>query len=298
MRPQLFSNPCSLLAACALTVAAFVAPSKPLFAEGTTAEAAHRIVAVGGAVTEIVFALGEEERLVARDTTSNFPEAAAQLPDIGYIRALSPEGVMSVDPDLILMLEGSGPQEAVDVLKKSGVAIADIPEGFTEEDILKKVEAVGEALGVPEKADELVQELGDDLEDARAHAQSNSTEFRVLFVLTTRGGRILASGTDTAAHGIIELAGAENAVADFSGYKQLSDEAILSAAPDVVLMMQRGPNHEVAAEEVFTHPALAQTPAGQNKRVIVMGGQYLLGFGPRTADAIRDLSQQLSDIRS
>ncbi|MEM9630226.1 MAG: ABC transporter substrate-binding protein [Pseudomonadota bacterium] len=298
MRSQLFSRPCSILAACALTVAAFVAPSKSLFAEGTTPDAAHRIVAVGGAVTEIVFALGEEDRLVARDSTSNFPKAATELPDIGYIRALSPEGVMSVDPDLILMLEGSGPQEAVDVLKKSGVAIEDIPEGFTANDILEKVAAVGEALGVPEKAEELVQKLSADLEDARTQAESNSTELRVLFVLTTRGGSIMASGVDTAAHGIIDLAGAENAVSDFSGYKRLSDEAILSAAPDVVLMMQRGPNHDVAAEEIFKHPALAQTPAGQNKRVIVMGGQYLLGFGPRTADAIRDLSQQLSDLRS
>ncbi|MES0881074.1 heme/hemin ABC transporter substrate-binding protein [Roseibium sp. SCP14] len=298
MRSRIFSRPCSVLAACALTVAAFVAPSKPLFAEGTASNAANRIVAVGGAVTEIVFALGEEERLVARDTTSNFPEEAAELPDVGYIRALSPEGVMSVDPDLILMLEGSGPQESVDVLKKSGVAIADIPEGFTEEDILKKVRAVGDALGVPDKAEDLADQLSADLEDARKQAESNSTELRVLFVLMARGGRIMASGTDTAAHGIIDLAGAQNAVSDFSGYKQLSDEAILSAAPDVVLMMQRGPNHDVAAQEVFNHPALAQTPAGQNKRVIVMGGQYLLGFGPRTADAIRDLSKQLTDLRS
>ncbi|MCV0429248.1 MAG: ABC transporter substrate-binding protein [Roseibium sp.] len=298
MRTLFHSRFYSLTAACALTAAALLAPSKSLLAEGTLAQSAHRIVAVGGSVTEIVFALGEEDRLVARDTTSNHPASAAKLPDVGYIRALSPEGVMSVDPDLILMLEGSGPVETVDVLKKSGVAIADIPEEFTDQGILNKVLAVGEALGVPEKAEKLAEKLKVDLETAQSEADMSSSDLRVLFILTARDGRILASGSETAASGIIALAGARNAVDDFSGYKQLSDEAVLSAAPDVVLMMQRGENHNVHPEEVFDHPALAQTPAGQNKRVIVMGGQYLLGFGPRTADAIRELSDQLSDIRS
>ena len=287
-----------LSAACALTTAALLAPSKALFAEDALLEPANRIVAVGGSVTEIVFALGEEERLVARDTTSNHPARAAALPDVGYIRALSPEGVMSVDPDLILMLEGSGPLEAVDVLKKSGIAIADIPEEYSNQGILDKVLAVGDALGVSEKAEELADKLKTDLQTAEEEADGSSSDFRVLFVLTARDGRILASGSDTAADSIIALAGAQNAVSDFTGYKQLSDEAVLSAAPDVVLMMQRSANHDLDPEAIFQHPALAQTPAGQNKRVIVMGGQYLLGFGPRTADAIRDLSRQLSDLRS
>ena len=76
---------------------------------------ASRVVSIGGAVTEIVYALGEEARLVARDTTSNYPPEATALPDVGYIRRLSPEGVMSVRPDLILSEEGAGPPEALKV---------------------------------------------------------------------------------------------------------------------------------------------------------------------------------------
>jgi iron complex transport system substrate-binding protein len=86
-------------------------------------------------VTEVVFALNEEHRLVARDSTSVHPQEAHDLPDIGYIRALSPEGILSVDPDLLLMLDGSGPQEAVDVLEKSGILIANVPNEFTPEGI-------------------------------------------------------------------------------------------------------------------------------------------------------------------
>jgi heme transport system substrate-binding protein len=298
MRSQFASRLYSVVAATALTAAAFVAPSNPLFAEGKMYPSAGRIVAVGGSVTEVVFALGEEDRLVARDSTSIFPQKANELPDVGYIRALSPEGVMSVDPDLILMLDGSGPQETVDVLQKSGVAIADVPEEFTAEGILEKVRAVGSALGVPKKAEVLANQLKADLDAAKSDTVNVSPSLRVLFILSTRGGRILASGVDTAADGIITLAGGTNAISEFTGYKQLSDEAILSAAPDVVLMMDRRGNHGAGAEELFNHPALAQTPAGKNNKLIKMGGQYLLGFGPRTADAIRDLAAALSDVRS
>ncbi|GAA0777430.1 hemin ABC transporter substrate-binding protein [Roseibium denhamense] len=277
-----------------LTAAALFMTGKPLWA----GEDALRVVAVGGSVTEIVYALGEEDRLVARDTTSVFPEEAQDLPDVGYIRALSPEGVLSVDPDLVLMLDGSGPQEAVDVLKKTGLPIADIPNSFTPEGIVEKVRAVGEALGVPDKAAALIVAMEAGLDAAARDANAGSPEIRVLFVLSTAGGRIMASGSGTAAHGILQLAGATNAVAAFSGYKQLSDEALLSAAPDVVLMMDREGDHAASADELFSHPALSQTPAGKNNRLIKMDGQYLLGFGPRTADAIRDLAAELKAFRS
>lgn len=261
-------------------------------------EASNRIVAVGGSVTEVVFALEEERRLVARDSTSVHPQEAYDLPDIGYIRALSPEGVLSVDPDLLLMLDGSGPQEAVDVLQKSGIAIANVPNEFTPEGIVAKIRAVGEALGVPDKANALAQKTEADLKTAQEHAAGQNENVRVLFILSTRGGRIMAGGADTAANGIITLAGAKNAVSEFSGYKQLSDEAILSAMPDVVLMMDREGDHSASADDLFSHPALSQTPAGKANRLLKMPGDYLLGFGPRTADAIQDLAQNLSEIRS
>jgi len=288
---------CSVAAALALTAAALITPAKSIFADPLSQEVPNRIVAIGGSVTEIVFALGQEDRLIARDTTSTHPAEANELPDVGYIRALSPEGVLSVGPDLILMLEGSGPPETVEVLKKSGVAIVEVPESFTAQGIVDKVQAVGAALDVAEKADELAGTLEADLGVARNSAVEDVAGTRVLFILSTKGGRILASGSDTAADGILKLAGATNAVADFSGYKQLSDEAILSAAPDVVLMMDRTGDHGASGDALLSHPALAQTPAGKHNRLVKMGGQYLLGFGPRTAEAIRELAARLADMQ-
>ncbi|MEO3999970.1 ABC transporter substrate-binding protein [Mesorhizobium sp. CAU 1732] len=252
-----------------------------------------RIVAIGGSVTEIVYALGEEARLIARDSTSVFPEAALALPDVGYIRQLSPEGVLSVNPSLILALEGSGPPEALEVLQKASIPLVTVPEKFDREGIVDKVRIIGEVLGVEDKSAAVASQIDADLASAETAAASVEEKKKVLFVLSLQGGRILASGTDTAANAIIGMAGGENAVTDYSGYKQLTDEAVIEAAPDVILAMDRGGDHATQLDELVTHPALAATPAGRDAKVVRMDGAFLLGFGPRTAAAARDLAAAL-----
>ncbi|TPI49754.1 hemin ABC transporter substrate-binding protein [Mesorhizobium sp. B2-9-1] len=261
--------------------------------EGTTVFSdSSRIASIGGSITEIVYALGEEGCLVARDSTSNYPEAAAKLPDVGYMRALSPEGVLSVNPTGILALQGSGPKEAVDVLKKSSVPFIEVPDRYNHEGILEKIRVVGKALGVGAKAEKLVAETDAKLTAAEKQTAAIKGRKRVLFVLSTQGGKILAAGSDTAADGIIRLAGAVNAVEGFSGYKSMTDEAIVSARPDVILTMTGG-GPPISEAELFANPAVASTPAGVDRKMISMSGGYLLGFGPRTADAIRDLAVSL-----
>ncbi|AZO14116.1 hemin ABC transporter substrate-binding protein [Mesorhizobium sp. M2A.F.Ca.ET.043.05.1.1] len=251
-----------------------------------------RIASIGGSITEIVYALGEEGRLVARDSTSTYPEAAAKLPDVGYMRALSPEGVLSVSPTGILALQGSGPKEAVDVLKKSSVPFIEVPDHFNHEGILEKIRIVGKALGVEAKAEKLAIDTDAKLTAAEKQTASIKERKRVLFVLSTQGGKILAAGSDTAADGIIRLAGAVNAVEGFSGYKGMTDEAIVSAKPDVILTMKGG-GPPISEDELFANPAVASTPAGTNRKMVSMWGGYLLGFGPRTAEAIHDLAVSL-----
>ncbi|RWC89643.1 MULTISPECIES: hemin ABC transporter substrate-binding protein [unclassified Mesorhizobium] len=251
-----------------------------------------RIAAIGGSITEIVYALGEEKRLVARDSTSNYPKAALDLPDVGYMRQLSPEGVLSVNPTSILALYGSGPKEAVDVLKKTGIPFIEVPELYSREGILQKVRIVGKALGVEAKAEVLAKALDAKLTAAEKQTASIKERKRVLFVLSIQGGKILAAGSETAADGMVRLAGGVNAVEGFSGYRQMSDEAIITARPDVILMMSNaGP--PVSDDELFGNPSIASTPAGTARKLIRIDGAYLLGFGPRTADAIHDLAVSL-----
>ncbi|MGR3372676.1 heme/hemin ABC transporter substrate-binding protein [Pseudooceanicola nanhaiensis] len=252
---------------------------------------AERVVSIGGAVTEIVYALGEADRLVARDTTSNYPPEAEALPDVGYIRALSPEGVLSVAPDLILSEEGAGPPEAVELLRSAAIPFAEVPGGFTRAAIGAKIRAVGAALGVPDKAEALAAQVAADLDAALDGVEAGGK--RVLFILSMQGGRVMASGRDTAADGIIRLAGAENAVTAFSGYKPMTDEAVTQAAPDVILMMDREGDHAAADAQLLAHPAISTTPAARDRAIVRMDGMFLLGFSVRTPEAVRALAESL-----
>lgn len=253
----------------------------------------ERVLSVGGSITEIVYALGQDHRLVARDTTSSFPETVLDLPDVGYMRALSPEGVLSVDPDLVIAEAGSGPPETMEVLRDSDIDLVLVPDGFDRAAIRTKIETVATALGVTAVGVALADKVDLALVEATEAAANHTQKRRVLFILSTQGGRIMASGAGTAADGIIALAGGENAITEFIGYKPLTAEAIVVAAPDVVLMMDRGGDHGMANDELFAMPALATTPAAVTRNVVRMDGLLLLGFGPRTPDAVRDLNAAL-----
>ena len=256
-----------------------------------SAEPAQRIVSVGGSITEIVYALGQEHRLVARDSTSNHPAAVNELPNVGYVRRLSAEGLLSVNPDMILAEQGAGPPETLEVLAETQIPLINIPMGHDRDAVVTKIRAVAAALEVPEQGEELAAQVASAIDAATS--QSGLANRRVLFVLSLQGGRVLAGGANTAAQGMIEMAGATNAVGGFEGYKLLGDEAVITAAPDVILMMEAGRAVSVTDQEVLSHPAIAATPAGQNRDILRMDGMLLLGFSVRTGQAITDLAAGL-----
>ncbi|MEL6100882.1 MAG: ABC transporter substrate-binding protein [Pseudomonadota bacterium] len=267
-----------------------LAPAGPLRAATDPAD----VIALGGAVTEIVFALGQGHRLLARDTTSTYPAAASDLPDVGYLRRLSAEGVLSYAPSLIVSAEGAGPPEVVDILRAASVEFTEVPDGYDADAIVEKIRRVGAALGVSARAEALIAATRAALAKATSEAaRDEAARKRVMFILSTQGGRIMASGTATGADGIIRMAGGTNAISSFVGYKPLSDEAAAAAAPDVILMMDRGGDHSATDDELFALPALAVTPAAETRSVVRMNGLLLLGFGPRTAQAVRQLNQEL-----
>lgn len=277
-----------------IALAALSLVGVPVLAQDVKPVDASRLVTVGGAVTEIVFALGYGDKVVARDLTSFYPDAVNALPSVGYMRALSPEGVLSVNPSAILMIKGSGPKETTDVLSKASVPLVTIPEGYDRDAILAKIKAVGAALGADAETEKLVAKVAGDVDAAIADAAKveEGKRKRVLFVMTVQNGKIMAAGEHTAAHGIIALAGGINATSDFQGYKPLNDEAVINAKPDVILLMDTGSPMAVSEADVLANPAVTLTPAGQAKKVVPLDGSALL-FGPRTADAIRKVHATL-----
>ncbi len=260
-----------------------------------TAEGEKDVLSIGGSVTEIIYALGQGDRLIARDTTSSYPAEAETLPDVGYMRALSPEGVLAVAPGLIISEDGAGPPETIAVLEAADIPFVTVPDVYSTEGIVDKIMTVGAALDVEAEAVALASDVSLKMQRAAevASARAGSNPKRVMFILSTQGGRIMASGRNTAASGVIALAGGVNAVTAFEGYKPISDEAVSAAAPDVILMMDRSGDHSLDDAALFAMPAIATTPAAQTQSVVRMNGLYLLGFGPRTADAALDLTAAL-----
>ncbi|HEV7435684.1 MAG TPA: ABC transporter substrate-binding protein [Pseudorhizobium sp.] len=263
------------------------------YATDASNPAAQRIVSVGGTVTEILYALGAQDRIVAVDSTSSYPAEATSKPDVGYMRQLSAEGILAQEPDLILAEDGAGPPPVLDILRSSKVPMVRVPTPASADGIQQKIRAVGAAVGLAEQAEALAAKTGEDLAAiTKEVAGIGKPKRRVLFVLSLSNGRVMASGSGTEAAAIIEMAGGVNAVSDVSGYKPLTDEAVIAARPDVVLSMMRG-DHKLTAEDVFSLPALQATPAAADKALITMDGLFLLGFGPRTPDAVRTLASQL-----
>lgn len=161
--------------------------------------------------------------------------------------------MLSVDPDLILAEDGAGPPEAIELLRDTQVPVVTIPMGFDRAAVITKINAVADALGVSERGAELARRVGAEFDRAAAHDLSGK---KVLFVLAIQGGRVMAGGEDTASAGIIALTGAENAAPEFKGYKLLTDEAILTAAPDVILVMNSRGEMNLDNETLLAHPAL------------------------------------------
>lgn len=254
---------------------------------------AKRIVAVGGAVTEIIYALGLEDRIVGIDTTSLYPpQALKQKPNVGYMRQLSAEGVLGLNPELIIATEGAGPKDTLAVLAAAKVPIVTVPETFSEDGILERIRIVARELGVEQRGTCLTDAVAKDLGELRKLRERIAGKRRVMFVISLINGRAMVAGRKTAADEIIALSGGANAVDAYEGYKPLSDEAIVAAKPDVILVMQRG-SDAVTSDMIFANAAFALTPAAKDKAFIAMDGLYLLGFGPRTAAAARDLATSL-----
>ncbi|MBX3505512.1 MAG: ABC transporter substrate-binding protein [Parvibaculum sp.] len=278
----MMAKPLSIKAACA---AALLFVGVPAYAH------AERIVSVGGSTTEIVYALGAGERLVGADTTSIYPAAADALPDVGYVRQLSAEGLLSLSPDLILAGGEAGPDTALAQTEAAGVRIVKLEEGFAPEDVYAHIAEVGAALGRDAEAAALNETLKQDMDRVLADvAKIEGRKPRVMFLLQAGRGGLLVAGSDTAAHAMIELAGGENPASTIKGYKPFSPEAATEAAPDILLVTDQTIEMLGGGEKLLADPALAATPAGKAKRIVSMDALYLAGFGPRLAHALRDLA--------
>lgn len=257
-----------------------------------TIGSAQRIISLGPDVTEILYALGVGDRIVAVDRSSRFPPETASKANVGYRRSLNPEGLVSLRPDLIVAAEDIGPPEAVDIIGNLPTPVFFVPEDNSAQGVARKIDLIAAALGRAESAKALTDRVAADFADAAEHTARISPTARRKVIFLHGLARLSAAGGGTPAGTIIELAGGVNPLSAVNGYKQLSEEALLTMAPDVIMMLADGKGGPTA-DEVFSTPALKNIPAARTRSLIVLEGPYMLGFGLRTAEAVRLLSRSL-----
>ena len=265
-----------------------------LFFAPLSSSQADNVVVADGVATEVIFALGAQDRIVGVDETSRHPAAATLLPQIGYFRRLSAEGVLSLAPSMLLAAPSAGPPVALDQIKSAGVRIVTLPEVSTLDDIAPKITAVGNALGMRAKAQDLATSITTEISALRAAASKSNVKPRVIFVLAIRDSAPLVAGTNTTSHEIIKESGAVNVVS-FEGFKPMSREAVIAAAPDLLLMTDEHSKKLGGIEKVLARPEFALTPAGRKNRSMTLPALTVLGLGPRSPESVLQLREALRD---
>lgn len=254
------------------------------------AEDPKRIVSIGGGVTEIVYALGAEGLLVGSDTTSYYPPAAEKLPKVGYHRALSAEGILSLRPDLVLMTDEAGPSTVLEQLRAAGLRLLTQPAARSVAGVMDNIRAVGQALNRTEQADDLMAQIT--AEQDTLSKKTAGPRQKVMFVLQHGAGAPRVAGTKTAADSMIRLSGADNVVQGYSGYKPLTPEAAIALQPDIILVTTQSIKQAGGREAMLKTPALALTPAAQQGKLVVIDALLMIGFGPRTVQAALQLNNE------
>ena len=273
-------------AALALLGAAALVPRQ---GRAQAATSAARVVALGGTVTEIVYALGAGDRLVGVDDSSLYPEAATRLPKVGYYRGFSVEGVASLAPDLVLASDQAGPPQAMAQLRRLGPRVVVLPSAPTLDALAHRIEGAAAALDRREPAQALVAQIR---REVKRMAQLPGGQ-RVLLV-SSRTGKLEGAGRETAADAMIRLAGAVNVLGGERGYKPLSGEGAAALAPDVIVTTTMSVAASGGLDAFVAQPGIAVTPAARKRRVVVMDDLLLVGFGPRLPEALRQLRAGLA----
>ena len=254
-----------------------------------------KLVIAGGSLTEIVYDLKEEEKLIAVDVTSNYPLDAKSLPSIGYVRALSTEGLLSLSPSLILGENDMGPPLVLDQLKLVGVDIRIIPEDHSVGGIIDKVNCVSKILGTgSNKKNRLKEKLDENinlLKKSQEKIFSNDTS--VMLILNLQGTSPIVAGVATSGDGFIKLLGAKNVMDDFEGWKPVSTESILEKNPDFIIVTKRGMSSFTDEKAFGQHPSLRLTDAAKEQNILAIDGMSMLGFGPRTIETAVTVSKKL-----
>lgn len=256
-----------------------------------------RIVTLSGDLTEVVWRLGFGTSVVATDVTTVYPPEAVGLPVVGVGRFLSAEGVLAQDPTLVIGDTQASPLEAIEQIRSAGVPVLILAVPTTFEGLYDKIRDLSDALDVPERGAALAQEIRSNIETALSTANPVDPKPGVAFVYSRGPDVMLLFGSEMTTQPLIEAAGGIDvgAASGVTGTVSVTPEALVTAAPDVIIITSEGLQALGGEAGLLTIPGFAETPAGRDGRILNYPEGDFLTFGPRIAESLELL---IADLRS
>ena len=247
-----------------------------------------RIISLNGDITEIIFALGLGDRVVAVDVTTTYPAETDELPRIGFAQQLAAEPVLAFSPTVVIGDQQIQPAESLEQLRSTGIPVVIIETQTTLPGVEVKILQVAEALGVPEAGRTLADRVNGEIAAAQALAAGAEEQARVAFLYSRGPQQIFLFGSGMVSQALIEGANAIDTIAEsgVAAAVPLTPEALVAAAPDVIIVPASGVGALGGLEAVAALPGVAETPAGRNGAFLVYDDGLFLNFGPRTGQAL------------
>ncbi len=257
---------------------------------------------ISGTIAATVFGLGLGENVVGRDLSTGFA-GTEDLPVVTKSgHALNAEAILELAPSIVLTDTSIGPKEVRQQLREAGIPVVVVSSERRVDTVDDLVTEIAAALGVPSRGAALAARLTAEVDEARAEIAAitptdTADRARMIFLYVRGNANIYyIFGRDSGADSLIDAVGGVDVAAEigWEGMKPMTAEALVAAQPDVLVMMTDGLASVGGIDGLIERiPALAQTPAGQHRRVVDMADTEILSFGPRSAQIIRALARAL-----
>ena len=254
-----------------------------------------RIISAGGSITEIIYALGRGDWVVATDNTSSYPESAREVTKLGYFRQLSTEGVLAQHPTHLIGADATGPEIMLEQVKSAGVQVTVLHQPRSLSGLLNVIRDVGDILNAKADANRLIENIRGEVEVQRQRFLSNaevSKSLRALFIVANNDRGLTVAGGNTVPQALFSELGITNVGREIDGYKLIDNETVLAGNPDFILVAGHMLHGENALQKLCSQKAIVPTFAGKHCLVRSIDSSIGLGLSPRFAEALAIVAEQ------
>ena len=273
----------------ALTIIVLSATAFAPYAHTEQLSKPNRIISAGGSITEIMYALGLGDRIVAVDSSSFYPPKATTLPKVGYFRSLAAEGVMSLKPDMLITARGAGPEIVLEQLESLGVEVKSYEQSnYTLDSWKTLIQEIGAEFDKSKAASELIDSVSKGISNHQEKRDFTNKSVNAVSLLSIGQRGPVAAGSNTVPDLLMSLAGINNVASSLDGYKPFSSELFAEREIDMLLV----PSHVVAGlggEEAICKNQLVKMATSEQCNLFVMDGLLLMGFGARLDQSVGEM---------